>query len=199
MTIRIVIVLLVGVFAGNLMPLEFAEKLNSISFILLCFILFFAGLTIGYTGDIKSHVRGIGLDLVMVPISTIIGTFLGSYIASFIIGLDYLECLLVGSGFGWYSLSAVMIAEYDQALGAVSFMSNVFREILALMFIPLVAKYIGFNEAVTLGGATSGDTTMPPLSKTTDTRTVIIAFFSGIVFAFVVPVSVEFLIALKYK
>lgn len=197
MIIKIIIVLSVGIYLGDSLGIEFADKINPLSDILLYMILFVAGLSIGYSGGIKTHIKGIGKDVIMVPLFTIIGTLIGSYLSSFLLDLSLYDCLAVGSGLGWYSLSAVMITEYDAQLGAISFMANIFRELFALMFIPIVAKNIGFIEAVSMGAATSGDTTLPPLSKSTDTRTIIIAVFSGMIISFSVPFLVEFFIALR--
>lgn len=64
----------------------------------------------------------------------------------------------LASGFGWYSLSGVLLTKLDgPGLGAVSFLANVVRESMALILIPLLARTRFPLLAIGAGGATSMD------------------------------------------
>lgn len=52
---------------------------------------------------------------------------------------------------GWYSFSAIELTKVSTELGGVAFLSNVFREVLAIIFIPLISNKIGSLEAVAIG------------------------------------------------
>ncbi|HBG01783.1 MAG TPA: hypothetical protein DDW87_09455, partial [Firmicutes bacterium] len=70
---------------------------------------------------------------------------------------------------------------YDVTLGALALLTNVFREVFAILLIPLIAKNIGKLPAVAPGGATTMDVTLPIIAQNTDAQTTLIAFYSGTV------------------
>jgi uncharacterized membrane protein YbjE (DUF340 family) len=72
----------------------------------------------------------------------------------------------------------------------MSFIANVTRELLAFMIIPLVAKKLGFLEAIAPAGAAAMDTGLPIVSRATDSETAIIAFLTGVICTSAVPVLV---------
>lgn len=199
MGLLIVIVLIVGVFCGIYIDNSVISNITILTDPLLKLILFFAGLSIGSGGDIREHVQNNGIDLIMVPLLCIIGTLVGAVIAGLITGYRPFESMAVGSGLGWYSLAYVIAEKYDAALAALSFLTSIFREILAIVTIPYVAKHIGYLEAIVPGGATTMDTTLPPISQNTDAATTITAFFSAAMLTFAVPVLIEFFMSLQYK
>ncbi|MHB8765591.1 MAG: LysO family transporter, partial [Deferrisomatales bacterium] len=102
----------------------------------------------------------------LAPLGTVAGTLAGGAAVAALAGLPLRDALAVAAGFGWYSLSAVLIAEVRGAdLGSIAFLANVFRELLAIAAIPLVARTLGPYASVSLGGATTMDTTLPILER----------------------------------
>ena len=66
----------------------------------------------------------------------------------------------MGAGLGWYSLSGALLTRlHSPELGALAFLSNVLREILAILLMPLlVPSERGFakrGKAILLSGGTS--------------------------------------------
>lgn len=69
--------------------------------------------------------------------------------------------LALASGFGWYSLSGIVLTEaYGPVWGSVALINDLSREFFALVFIPLIMKRFP-SAAVASGGATSLDFTLP--------------------------------------
>jgi uncharacterized membrane protein YbjE (DUF340 family) len=98
------------------------------------------------------------------------------------------ECLAVASGFGWYSLSGVLLARLgNPSLGLFAFATNVFREILALVSLEWVYRAFGGWAAVALGGATSMDTTLGVLSRVSGGKLVPLGVVSGVLHSLCVP------------
>ena len=89
-----------------------------------------------------------------------------------------------------------MLIDYSSELSALAFISNVTREIIAILLIPIIAKHIGFVESIAPAGATAMDTSLPVVSKSTDSTTVIISFITGMVLSFAVPILVPIMINL---
>ena len=92
--------------------------------------------------------------------------------------LHPLEAAAVASGFGWYSLSGVLIAETYDVLGALAFLANVFQKIIAIVLIPIVAA--GSTPAGSCTGRRHNhgrDAAI--ISKHTSAQVTLIAFYSG--------------------
>ena len=161
-------------------------------------LMFLAGIGIG--ADRKSwHVlRTINIKIFLVPAGIIIGTFTGVTLASLLLpSLHLREVLAVGAGFGYYSLSSIFISElHSQSLGLVALLSNMFREIITLLFTPLLVKYFGKLGGIASGGATSMDTTLPVISKYSGKEYAIISLFSGIILTILVPVLVTLILTI---
>jgi len=125
------------------------------------------------------------------------GSLIGAVALGLLGGVVPGEAALVGAGFGWYSLSAVLIAQgYDLTLGTLALLTNVFREFLAILLIPAVARRLGKAAAVAPGGATAMDVTLPIIAAHTDSQTAILAFYSGTVLSALVPVVIPFILQL---
>ena len=68
----------------------------------------------------------------------------------------------VGAGFAYYSLSSVFITQYKGAeLGTVALMANIMRELITLLFAPLLVRWISPLAPISCGGASTMDTTLP--------------------------------------
>lgn len=153
----------------------------------LCLLLLFVGMDIGNNQSLFSKLSKFGKKIWLLPIGTIIGSFLGGYIASYITKIHLGEGIAISMGLGWYSLSAIELSKISAELGSLAFLTNVIREVLAILTIPLVAKYIGHLESVSVAGATSMDTLLPIINKSTSPDVAVIAFFSGITLSTAVP------------
>ncbi|WP_053955305.1 lysine exporter LysO family protein [Inediibacterium massiliense] len=162
----------------------------------LCLLLFFVGLDMGRNKDAFSQIKKMGLKILLIPLMIGIGSIVGSIVGGFLLHLPINESSAVGAGFGWYTLSAMMLTQYSPELSALAFISNVVREIIALISIPFVARYIGDFEAIAPSGATAMDTTLPIISNATNSQTAIVAFITGVILSSSVPILVPILINL---
>ncbi len=115
------------------------------------------------------------------------------------IGNDPNDCMAVGAGFGYYSLSSIFITEYKgPELGTIALLSNIMREIIALLGAPLLVKYFGKLAPISVGGATTMDTTLPIITRCSGKEFVIISIFHGFVVDFSVPFLVTFLCSISF-
>lgn len=160
----------------------------------LCGLLFLIGIDIGKQKTVLKEIKEMGFKILWVPAMIALGSISGAVLVGFFLKMPINESAAVGAGFGWYSLSAVILADYSDSLSAIAFLSNVVREILAILVIPFIAKYIGKVESVAPSGATAMDTTLPVIAKYTDSQTAIVAFVSGSVLSMMVPFLVPLII-----
>lgn len=197
MTIRILLILVAGILSGlYLVDPSFYETTDIFLSIGLSLLLFFVGIDIGSNKKAFLHLRKMGLKILLVPISAGLGCIAGGIIVALMFNMPFLEGAAVAAGFGWYSLAPILIAPYSAELSAIAFLTNVFREILAIVFISYTAKYIGYFETIGLGGATSMDTTLPIITRNTNAETAVVSFVSGIIMSLMVPVLVPLIVSI---
>ncbi|MEA5033415.1 MAG: lysine exporter LysO family protein [Sphaerochaeta sp.] len=125
----------------------------------------------------------------LLPLSTVLGTYLGALVFPLVSTYTLRDSLALVSGFGWYSLSGVLISSLgDPQLGAVSFLSNLFRESLAFVLIPVVSalSHASFS-AISIAGATSMDVTLPLLKKSLGDSVVPLAIAHGVIMTLLAP------------
>ena len=158
----------------HLLPFDIAE--TNISYYALCALMFSVGLSVGNDPQTLKNFRSLNPRLVFLPIMTILGTLAGSAAVSLILThRSITDCLAVGSGFGYYSLSSIFITEYKGAeLGTIALLANISREILTLLAAPLLVRWFGNLAPISAGGATTMDTTA---HHHTDSRTAVCSSF----------------------
>ncbi|RYD05635.1 membrane protein [Desulforamulus aquiferis] len=172
--------------------------LNNITTIALYLMLFGIGVDLGRQREVWLRLWAMGWKILMLPLLVAIGSLAGAAVSGYILGLPFNESTAIGAGFGWYSLSGILISEiYNVETGALAFMTNVARELLTFISVPLVARYIGRLSTIAPGGATTMDTTLPIITRATDSDMAIIAFINGSVLSTMVPILVPFLIKLN--
>ena len=162
--------------------------------IALCALMFCVGISIGSDSKVLGNLRKLDPCLLLLPVMTITGTLAGSAIVSVgLPGRGVTDCLAVGSGFGYYSLSSIFINEYKGTeLGTVALLANIMREIITLQGAPLMVRWFGKLAPISAGGATSMDTTLPIIARCSGEEYVILSIVHG----FAVDFSVPFLVTL---
>ena len=175
---------------------------NDITVYVLYLLMFQVGLSIGSDKKLKDILGSIRPKLLLVPFATIAGTLVFSALVSLLLTQwTVFECLAVGSGFAYYSLSSILITQLKESslgvqlateLGTIALMANIMREIMALLGAPLFVKYFGRLSPICAGGATTMDTTLPIITRYSGKDLVFISIFHGIIVDFTVPFFVSF-------
>lgn len=193
-SIIVVAFFLVGVLCGYLGLIPFDIAQTDISFYALCALMFSVGLSIGSDPQTLKSFKKLNPGLMLLPLATILGTLAAALLVSLILpGRSSAECMAVGSGLGYYSLSSIFITEYKGAeLGTIALMSNLLREIITLLGAPLLVRWFGSLAPISAGGATTMDTTLPIITQTSGQQFVVLSLFHGFVTDFSVPFLVTF-------
>ncbi len=190
----IILFFILGAFlAINQLAPSFIITYN-VSFYALCVLMFCIGITIGSDPKMLRSLRSLNPRLFLLPLMTIIGTLLGTAIVGLLISKHSVtDCMAVGSGFGYYSLSSVLIGEKKgPELATIALLSNIIREIIALMGAPYFYKYFGTFAPIGAGGATTLDTTLPSITRVTGSEYSVLCIFHGLV----LDLSVVFLVTI---
>ncbi|OEY65798.1 lysine exporter LysO family protein [Marinobacter sp. X15-166B] len=161
----------------------------------LMLLLFLIGLQLRNAGlslrRLLMNRQGLGIAVMLMLSSLLCGVLIAPFYE-----LSLPQMLALTSGFGWYSLSGIVIGDaLGPAWGGVAFLNDVLREIIALAVIPLVitarpALAIGY------GGATSMDFTLPIIRSSGGLRCVPVAIASGFILSFAAPVLMGLFLSL---
>ena len=189
---------ILGIVCGVRHWLPDLNAYGNVSYLTLCALLFCVGITVGNNTTMLKTFRSLDRRLMLLPLMTIIGTLAATAIAA--IGLPHrslTDCLAVGSGFGYYSLSSIFITQYrGPELGTVALLANIIREVFTLLGAPLLVRYFGPLSPISCGGATTMDTTLPIITRCSGERFVILSLFHGFLVDFSVPFLVTFFCSL---
>ncbi len=161
-------------------PDRFEELSGTLLVIGLCIMLGSVGFSMGLDGSIVRVLRGAGLGVVLVPVFSVLGSLLAGVVYSFLTPMTLREGLAISAGFGWYTMAPSVISGAGHAVaGAVSFLHNVLRETMGLIFLPLIASRIGYIEAITIPGTASTDLCLPLVEKYCNPETMAYSFCTG--------------------
>ena len=131
--------------------------------------------------------------VLLLPLATTVGTFAGAALASITLAYSLSECLAVGSGFAYYSLSSIFITQYKGAeLGTVALLANIMRELATLLFTPLMVRWISPLAAISCGGASTMDSTLPVITRFAGKQWVFVSIVHAMILDFSVPFWVTF-------
>lgn len=190
----IVAFFILGIVCGVMHWMPDLSALGNVSFLTLCALLFCVGVTVGNNTAMLKTFRQLDPRLMLLPLMTIVGTLSATAVAS--LGLPHrglADCLAIGSGFGYYSLSSIFITQYrGPELGTVALLANIIREVFTLLGAPLMVRFFGPLAPISAGGATTMDTTLPIITRCSGQEFVILSLFHGFLVDFSVPFLVTF-------
>lgn len=188
---------LLSVLAGALLGYFVLPKLGwveSVASAALMLLLFLIGLQLRNAGlslrRLLLNRQGLGIALTLAISSLLAGVLIAP-----LLELPVLDSLALVSGFGWYSLSGIVIGDaLGPAWGGVAFLNDAFREIIALMVIPIII-HARPSIAIGYGGATAMDFTLPVIRRSGGLTCVPVAIASGFILSFISPVLMGLFLA----
>lgn len=164
---------------------------------LLYLLMFSVGLGIGNDAETLRGFKRLPRRLLTLPFLSIAGSLLGGLVAALLLGYGVFSHLAIAAGQGYYSLSSIIITErLGIALGTIGLITNVIRELLAIMLAPLLSKYIGPLAAIAAGGATTMDVTLPAILQASGNKYLVPSIYHGFVCDFSVPILVTLFVEL---
>ncbi|KAF2955302.1 lysine exporter LysO family protein [Marinitoga sp. 38H-ov] len=177
-----------GIITGYYFDLQISENIITI---LLMALVFSVGVDIGSEEKILHKIKSSLRIIIIQSFLVIIGSLLFGGFVSFFTQLSFKESLGAAAGMGWYSLSGIMISSlYSPFLGAVAFLSNVIREVLGILLIPIYSK-ISENGAIGIAGAPAMDTLLGVVSKYVKKEKILISFGQGVILSIIIPILIS--------
>ena len=161
---------------------------HKLSFWSLCILMAMVGMSVGGNPELVSSIKSMNPRVALLPIATVLGTYAGCISVNLFLGHSIADVLAIGSGFGYYSLSSVLISSSrGPHLGSIALISNIIREVFTLLCAPFLARIAGPLAPISSGGATTADTTLPIISSCCGDKFVLISIFHGFAVDFTVP------------
>ncbi len=184
----------VGILTGLSQFLSFDLAGSHMVEYLVYLLIFLVGVGVGSNSTVWVFIKRVHFKIFLVPLTVIIGTLAGTILFSTVLpSLSVGDSVTVGLGFGYYSLSSVIITQLDgEELGIIALLANLMREIATLLFAPFFARIFGRLAPIAAGGATAMDTTLPVIVKSSGEEYTVVALFSGMVLTLLVPILIPF-------
>lgn len=180
-----------GLARLGLIPRYFVE--HDATLYVLWLLMGLVGLSIGSDRRLSEILRTLRPRVLLLPLATTVGTFAGMAAASLFLAYSLADCLAVGAGFAYYSLSSIFITQYKGAeLGTVALLSNILREILTLVGTPLLVRLLGPLAPISCGGASTMDTTLPIIARYAGRDWIFVSIVHAMILDFSVPFWVVF-------
>lgn len=116
----------------------------------------------------------------------------GGIIAAQLLGLPLKTGMAIASGYGWYSLSGIVLTDaFGPVIGSTAFFNDLARELCAIMLIPTLLR-TNRSSALGLCGATSMDFTLPVLQRSGGLDMVPPAIVHGFLLSLLAPILMAF-------
>ena len=182
-----VICVVIGLIVGYFLPASYMPPENTMTILLMILILL-VGIGLKGSGitlkEVLLNQRGVEMSIIF-TVAVLVGGLLFALLFS---EVSWTKGLALASGFGWYSLSAIVMTDaYGAIWGSVALFNDLIREFFALIFIPVfMRKYP--SASVGLGGATSLDFTLPIIQQSGGLKVVPLAISFGFIINIVAPV-----------
>lgn len=153
----------------------------------------------GSRDDFFEILHTVRIKTLLFTLFTIAGTLIATILTlPFLKEIGIRDCLAIGSGFGYYSLSSMLILQFKSPaagvevatlLASISLMANMIRELMALVFCPIISKKGYGVSAISLAGINSMDICLPSiLSDKSRNDLMPMAIIHGIILEISVPV-----------
>lgn len=195
--VQIVVALIIGIAVSyfGLLPENLLAHVDILISWTLSLLLFAVGVGLGMDKDGVKALTNLGPKVLLLPLGVAVGSLVASALTGLVFGQTWNEGAAVGAGFGWYSLSGILITNlHSTRLGTLSFLTNVLREVIGILILPWVYHYFGDMACVAPAGATAMDVSLPVIIEVAGEEIGLVAFASGFVLTLIVPVLVPLLL-----
>ena len=168
----------------------------------LYLLMLLLGISLGCSRDPKQIVASLRPDALLLPLATVGGTLLLSAMGGFLLSRwTAFDCMAVGSGFAYYFVSSILITEIKSAslgvqvateLGTIALLSNIFREMAALLCAPLFRRYFGYLAPISAAGIGAADISLPAIARYSGPDAIPLAIIHGLL----IEISMPFFVSL---
>jgi uncharacterized membrane protein YbjE (DUF340 family) len=133
--------------------------------------------------------------VLMAPLIVIAASLLAAYFLAKIQHIPLNISLALSSGFGWFSLSGVLVGkQLGSFYGSIALLIDLFRELIGICLLYVAGSRVP-TPSIGICGATALDTTLGIIKKTCGDEYIKLAMVSGAVLSLCTPVLILFFLA----
>lgn len=190
-SLKICLALIAGFLCG-LIPLAIWQYNELTSKVILVILLILVGIQLRSNNITLKQIiiNKVGITTTII---VVFSALLGGLLAAHLLHLPVNTALAMSSGYGWYSLSGVLMTEAQgPILGSISFLNDIMRELCAIILIPTLIKRFKLTS-LGICGATSMDFTLPMLQKGGGIMMVPPAIVQGFLLTLIMPILMTLL------
>jgi len=176
---------------------------------LLYLLLFFIGISVSDELGKLREASALAGKVARLLFSTVIGSAIGGLLSGVAIALssslDEVGCFslicvvkystAISLGMGWYTFTGVLLSTHSYFLGFLGFTSNLLRELLTFAIYPLLPEKL-LASGISMGGATTMDTTLPIIHRFGGPKVSLLAFVHGAVLTLIIPIILPLVISI---
>jgi hypothetical protein len=145
---------MLGILGGlyNLVPKEYLT--SGLEMGTLYALIFLVGMGMGSDGKFLHNILHMGKQELLVPMAVVVGSLAGGALVSLMLAdIDIIAGAAVGAGFGYYSLSSVLISQLKgDELGTIALVANIAREVTTILAAPIMVRLAGPWGPIASGG-----------------------------------------------
>lgn len=187
------IVIPISIISGVVIGIFLIDKTYEIFlnyFLVVSLVMLYTGVGIFLGSNLKvlKYIKEIGIKIILISLTIVIGSILGGIIGGKILGIPISISAISAGGMGYYSLTgAFMTSKFGIEAGTYGFIVNIMREFFTVLFLPLLIK-VSKGSAIASGGAGNMDTMLMPITKFVGAELGLVTLITGIILTFTVPV-----------
>lgn len=190
--------LLAGLIAGNYLSFDWLGSPLAAVNKALIILLLLVGMQLRSSGITLHQVFLNRRGVICAGLFTLASLLGGLLFALIMPDVSVSKGLALSSGYGWYSLSSIIMSQaYGAVWGSIAMFNDLAREFFAIIFIPVLMRRYP-TTAVSVGGATSLDFTLPVIQSSGGITAVPVAISFGFIVNIISPVLMVFFSSLQF-
>lgn len=159
------------------------------------FLLLMIGIIGADLAQIRLSRQWVSPAMLALPGLVVVGSMLGGALVAWLADVPLKAGLALSSGYGWFSLSSVMVAEaLGKAYGTMALSIDLLRELLAFVILYAVGRWwpvVGLAAA----GATAMDSSLPIIKQVCSPSAIPMAMVSGFLLTLLAPFMMSLFLA----
>ena len=159
------------------------------------FLLLMIGIIGADLAQIRLSRQWVSPAMLALPGLVVVGSMLGGSLVAWLADVPLKAGLALSSGYGWFSLSSVMVAEaLGKAYGTMALSIDLLRELLAFVILYAVGRWwpvVGLAAA----GATAMDSSLPIIKQVCSPSVIPMAMVSGFLLTLLAPFMMSLFLA----
>ena len=159
------------------------------------FLLLMIGIIGADLAQIRLSRQWVSPAMLALPGLVVVGSMLGGALVAWLADVPLKAGLALSSGYGWFSLSSVMVAEaLGKAYGTMALSIDLLRELLAFVVLYALGRWwplVGLAAA----GATAMDSSLPIIKQVCSPSVIPMAMVSGFLLTLLAPFMMSLFLA----